>query len=210
MSLLDFSIDRPSQPGEPTWEVLQLFPRQGQWTEAEYLTLENTRPMELVGGCLELLPMPTLLHQLIVQFLLDALRSAVVSRGEGGLVVIAPLPIRLFPGTLREPDVVFFERSRIRDPKQPPEGADLVIEVVSEGRDNHKRDWEDKRADYARAGIVEYWIVDPEDEVISVLVLENGAYREDQRCGTAERAVSRLMPEFQVAVAAVFAAGKVN
>lgn len=149
-------------------------------------------------------------HQLIVQFLFDALRAAVLSRGQGGFVITAPLPIRLFAGTLREPDVVFLEKHRVIDAKQPPQGADLVVEVVSEGRDNHKRDWEDKRADYARARIAEYWIVDPEEQVVSVLVLEQAAYREDQHCGIGASAVSRLLPAFHVSVAAVFAAGEVK
>lgn len=54
----DFALPlhRPSKPREPTWELLQLFPRQGDWTEAEYLVLENTRPVELVQGSLQLLP----------------------------------------------------------------------------------------------------------------------------------------------------------
>jgi Uma2 family endonuclease len=39
------------------------------------------------------------------------------------------------------------------------EGADLVVEIVN--RDDPARDLETKRAEYAEAGIPEYWIVDP-------------------------------------------------
>ena len=44
-----------------------------------------------------------------------------------------------------------------------PSGADLVMEVVSGGREDRKRDLVTKRRDYARANIPEYWIVDPQD-----------------------------------------------
>ena len=48
-------------------------------------------------------------------------------------------------------------------------GADLVVEVVSP--DDPSRDTQDKRLDYAEAGIPEYWIVNPLDETVTVLVL---------------------------------------
>ena len=47
---------------------------------------------------------------------------------------------------------------------------DLVIEVVSPK--NRRHDLETKRDEYARAGIPEYWIVDPEEETITVFVLK--------------------------------------
>ena len=57
--------------------------------------------------------------------------------------------------------------------KQYCEKADLVIEVVSEK--NRPHDIKKKRIEYARAGIPEYWIVDPEKETITVLVLKSKA-----------------------------------
>ena len=55
--------------GEPTWDIAMLFPRQGEWTEEDYLSLDTNRLIELVGGCLEVLPMPTPYHQAIVRYL---------------------------------------------------------------------------------------------------------------------------------------------
>ncbi len=55
-------------------------------------------------------------------------------------------------------------------------GADLVMEVVSP--DDPDRDTETKRKEYARAGIREYWIIDPRDQSILVLVLEGKRYTE--------------------------------
>jgi Uma2 family endonuclease len=62
--------------------------------------------------------------------------------------------------------------------KMPP--PRLVVEVVSPGteaRDNYKRDYEDKRDQYAAIGIPEYWIVDPERAWIMVGTLVSGIYQ---------------------------------
>jgi Uma2 family endonuclease len=125
---------RLSQPGEPPWEVAFLFPAQGHWSEEEYLALDTNRLVELSNGCLEVLPMPLLAHQLILKFLYDALNGFVTAAG-AGTVLFAPLPVWLWSGTYREPDLIFLRPGRVKRRGQP-EGADLVMEVVSEGAEN--------------------------------------------------------------------------
>src|SRR5437868_11554192 len=105
--------------------------------------------------------MPTPSHQFILKFLVYLLDAFVKANAEGH-VLFAPLPIRLWPGQLREPDLLFLRPNRIIDRRKPPEGADLVMEIVSEGTENRQRDLETKRRDYAQARIDEYWIVDPQ------------------------------------------------
>ena len=53
----------------------------------------------------------------------------------------------------------------------------LVAEVVSSG-DENQRDYTDKREQYQKRGIPEYWLINPEDRVITVLKLEKGRYIE--------------------------------
>ena len=55
-------------------------------------------------------------------------------------------------------------------------GADMVVEIVSP--DDPERDTITKRADYAEACILEYWIANPKDETITVLTLAGEAYVE--------------------------------
>src|SRR4051812_518291 len=81
----------PSQKGEPAWDIALLFPPQGAWSEADYLALNTNRLIELSDGCLEVLPMPTLLHQLLVDFL-HSLLKAFVAANAAGKVLFAPLP----------------------------------------------------------------------------------------------------------------------
>jgi Uma2 family endonuclease len=80
-------------------------------------------------------------------------------------------------------------------------GADLVLEVVSS--DDPKRDLVRKRREYARAGIPEYWIVNPATEQIIVLHLEGTAYVEHGIFTRGTQATSVLLEGFTVAVAAV-------
>jgi Uma2 family endonuclease len=203
----DVPPQRLSRPGEPTWEVAYLFPPQGSWTEEEYLALDASRLVELSNGCLEVHPMPTIFHQLLVQFLFDSLRSFIRTHAQG-LVLFAPLPIRLFSRTYREPDIVYLRPERVRDVRAQPHGADLVMEVVSEGTANRERDLVHKRQEYAAASIPEYWIVDPEAQRITVLTLDGTAYRVHGEFGPGTEATSVLLPGFAVSVDAVFAAGQ--
>jgi Uma2 family endonuclease len=189
---------------EPEWEVAKLFPRHGQWTEDDYLALPDEGRAELSDGCVEVLPMPTEAHQLILFFLLEALAAFVRAR-RMGIVLPSGLPVRLQTGKMREPDIVFLRREHAnRRREQFWDGADLVMEVVSPDPKDRKRDYETKRSEYARAGIPEYWIVDPEERRILVLTLEGDHYRVHGDFRSGMVATSAMLPGFQVSVDEVF------
>ncbi len=198
----------PAGPGAPAWAVALLFPPQGQWTEDEYLALEQRgrRLVELSDGQIEVLPMPSPVHQRIAGYLYRLLQACVAALGSGE-VFFAPLPIRLWAGKYRDPDVVFLKPGRIPDPRRQPEGADLAVEVVSEEEQDRQRDLITKRREYAQAGIAEYWIVDPKTETILVLVLDGAAYRVHGEFPRGTTARSVLLTTFAVEVSAVFDAG---
>ena len=77
-----------------------------------------------------------------------------------------------------------------------------MVEVVSP--DDPDRDLVEKRADYAEAGIAEYWIADPRDETLTVLVLRGEAYVGHGRYVRGETAASVLLEGFAAEVSAVF------
>ena len=193
--------------GQPTWEIAELFPTQGNWSEEEYLDLDTNRLVELSDGFIEVLPMPTVAHQFIVAFLWEALKAFVSARG-AGKVLMAGLRVRLCSGKFREPDVVFLGAGHDGQSSEYWSDVDLVMEVVSEG--GHTRDFVKKRRDYAQAGISEYWIVDMRKEEITVLKLVKGRrqYVEHGVFKSGSVATSALLNGFAVDVAAVFAAAK--
>jgi Uma2 family endonuclease len=180
-----------------------IYPDQGSWTVDEYLELDIGRHVEFSDGHLEFLPMPTELHQNIVLWLVNALRSYAAEHG--GTALMAPLPVRLWSRKFREPDVVFM-RPEHMDRRQGThwEGADLAIEVISET--NRRLDAEVKRGEYARAGIPEYWLVDPQREEITVLVLRDDTYIVQAVHQRGDRAASTVLPGFVVEVTAVLGA----
>src|SRR6202035_2378932 len=70
-----------TRPGGPVWEIAELFPDQGSWSEEEYLALQINRLVEFDNGNVEVLPVPTLTHQLILAFLYDLLKTFIAGRG---------------------------------------------------------------------------------------------------------------------------------
>jgi Uma2 family endonuclease len=189
---------------EPTWEITQLFPEQGAWTEEEYMLLPGSRLIEFSDGRIEILTMPSRRHQLIVGFLF-AFLSAFVGQRQLGLVLFAPFIIRLWSGRNREPDVMFmFGKNSHRCFETYWEGADLVMEVVSP--DDPNRDLITKKAEYAKAKIPEYWLVNPITETITVFVLPKGAktYKEAGVFAKGQVAASRLLEGFTAEVSKVF------
>jgi Uma2 family endonuclease len=132
--------------------VAELFPPQGQWTEREYFSLPDTnRYLELSEGRLIMPPHPTRSHQVAVEELYIRLRAFVHERGLGE-VHIAPLPVRLWPGKIREPDIFFIAKEHAeRIGEQVCGVPDLVVEVLSPA--TRETDRGEKFFEYAKAGV---------------------------------------------------------
>ena len=179
--------------------VLDLWPIQGLWTEEQYLTMtdHSRRLLEFADGYIEVLPMPTDKHQAISQFVFLALLAFI--QRISGKVQYAPLRLQIRSGKHREPDILLVRNAN--DPRRQNRywlGADLVVEIVSPA--DPERDTKVKRADYAEAGIPEYWIIDPDSENITVLQLVGDVYTEHGIFQRGELATSALLSGFAVPV----------
>ncbi|MCB0064221.1 MAG: Uma2 family endonuclease [Caldilineaceae bacterium] len=196
--MIPFPTAKPERLAEPTWEIAHLFPDQGAWSEEEYLALETNHLVEFSHGHIEVLPMPTQNHQFIVFFLMRFLQEFLISR-HGGTVLQAPFRVQLWPGKYREPDVsLMLPEHDDRRFEEFWDGADLVIEVVSGSAKDRERDLVTKRREYATAGILEYWIVDPKLETVTVLQLVNDGYTEHGTFKRGETVTSYLFPELAI------------
>ncbi len=184
-------------------KVAELFPRQGEWTETEYFALPETNHyLELSEGRLIMPPHPTNTHQSAVGRLYRWLDEFVQERNLG-VVRLAPLPVRLWTGKVREPDVFFLAREhsdRIGEQFFGP--PDLVIEVTSPG--TRRVDRNEKPLEYARAGVAEYWIVDPSAQTVEVFVLREGSYQLLARWVGKQIARSALLDGFEILVERLF------
>ena len=192
------------------WDVATLFPEQGSWTEEAYLDLTDgsNKRVELIDGRLEFPTVPTEVHQALVGFLYRTLLTFAAASGIG-VVPFPPLRVRVKPGKIREPDVLFLSNENLHHRSNRLwTGADLVMEVVSPDLKDRQRDYEEKKAEYAEGGIPEYWIVDPTAQAVVVLSLEAGRYVEHGRFTPGESATSPTLPGFGVDVTELFAVTK--
>jgi Uma2 family endonuclease len=115
----------------------------------------------------------------------------------------APTDVELEEHEIVVPDLVFVlaHRRHILG-RQKIEGVpDLIIEILSPS--TSRMDEGEKRALYARVGVPEYWLVDPERETVRAFALGDGAYAPIPANGGVTR--SRVLPDFAVDAAALFA-----
>jgi Uma2 family endonuclease len=120
---------------------------------------EDGRRWELIDGEAFMVPSPTTDHQRIMLRFRDQIASFLKVHG-GGECFVAPLDVVFAPEQVFQPDVIFVsddDASVVTD--QNIQGAPTwLIEIVSDP----VRDKRVKRDAYARFGVREYWIVDPE------------------------------------------------
>jgi len=127
----------------------------------EYLALPDEGIAEWVEGeVIRYIP-ATASHQDIVGLLFALIRNFIHVLGIGR-VFVAPFEVKLWPGgPAREPDILFVGQERLSplSDRRFEGGPTLVVEIVSPGSVTIDR--VDKFREYERAGVGEYWIIDP-------------------------------------------------
>jgi len=128
-------------------------------------------------------------------------------RPGGAEVEVVGKPRNRFPDltVLSEVHLSLLEKRLTITRKMPP--PRLVVEVVSPGtesKDNYKRDYLEKRDQYAAIAIPEYWIVDPAREWVMVGTLTDGCYEFQTFIGQ-DTIVSATFPELKLTAAIVLA-----
>ena len=145
---------------------------------------------------------------LLIQFALVAIGVPFrLIRPGGAEVEVIGKPKNRFPDltVLSEVHLSIIEARLTITLKMPP--PRLLVEVVSPGnesKDNYKRDYFEKRDQYAAVGVPEYWLVDPAREWVMVGTLTNGAYLFETFTGNAA-IVSPTFPELKLTAAEVLA-----
>lgn len=186
------------------WALATRFPYQGRWSEEDFLAFETEHPrIELIDGFLDVLPLGTNRHQAALEAILLLLKA--YGRPTRGVARVAGGRLRLRPGLIREPDVMYLagdRRGHITEEFWTH--ADLVVEVLSPGATNEVRDRVTKRREYAEAQVPEYWIVDPEAQRITVLALAADGYEERATLSRGEVLRAATLPGLTVDVGEIF------
>ncbi len=144
-------------------------------TYDDYLGLpDDGSRHELIGGEHCVSPAPAVLHQRVLARLMIDL-GGFAARTGCGEVLTGPVDLVLSPHDVVQPDILFFARgNEPREERTVSYPPDLVIEILSPA--TRSRDRGAKRRLYERAGVREYWTIDPEEATATVHRLRAGRF----------------------------------
>jgi Uma2 family endonuclease len=166
-------------------------------TAEEYFQLPETNlPIELIDGEILQMPAPSYIHQRIIIQLI-VLLSKLVER-VGGEVIAAPLDVVFDDGNIAQPDVMWLApdtRCQVTE-KRLVGAPDLIAEVLSPGSIYHDR--RTKFRLYQQHGVREYWLIDPQAQLIDVFTLIEGRFQLIDIYGVDEVFQSPLLGEIAV------------
>lgn len=177
----------------------------GIYSYADYLVWKIKERVELIKGKILEMSAPSPIHQEISGNLQGAL--FVFLKNSKCKLYTAPFDVR-FPQkgesqvyTVVQPDLCVVCDFEKIDSKGCVGAPDLVVEILSPG--NCKKEMKSKFALYQEEGVREYWVVDPERELVFVYVAENKKFRptipiaDDYVCST-------IFPDFKIHTSDLF------
>ena len=183
--------------------MAQTRPAPGTWTYEDLFGLpDDGRRYEIIEGDLYEMPSPKSVHALAVINLITLLLPIIAKLG--GQLLTAPIDVFFLGANPVQPDIlVILPGGSARIVENGVEGApDLLIEVLSPS--NRAHDLLTKRALYGRAGVREYWIVDPEARTIDILALDRDALHLVVTASGADQLFSPLLGALTIAVDDLF------
>ncbi|OOQ57246.1 hypothetical protein BC343_14105 [Mucilaginibacter pedocola] len=180
------------------------------YSYADYLKWTFEDRLELIKGKIfKMTPAPNLYHQDI---------SAVVSgelydylRGKPCKVYSAPFDVRL-PRTDKANDKVYTvvqpDVCVICDKAKLDKGGcigapDIVVEILSPG--NNQKELRNKYEVYEESGVLEYWIISPQDKTFMKYILTDKQYQPTKLMTIGDTIITPILPGFELDLEIVFA-----
>jgi Uma2 family endonuclease len=161
---------------------------------------DDGRRHEIIDGAHYVNPAPTGYHQIILGNVLFALEKHVRSH-HAGKVVTSPVDVALTDHDIVQPDIVFLRAGRTHLIGKVVKGVpDLAVEILSES--NRRYDVRTKYELYERAGVSEYWIVDPDELGVRVFRREGNRFAP---VDVGDTITTPLLPGFTLPLSDIFA-----
>jgi len=167
---------------------------------------DDSNRYELIEGELFVSRAPGIPHQRVLNNLLFAFESYVKENPIGIVVPGAGAVFSDYDAVI--PDLAFVRNERwsevvteIRFTGAP----DLLIEIMSPGKENRDRDLLVKRQLYAKYGVAEYWVVDPENRLVEVYRLRDNRLEKAATLRNGDEITTSLLPGFRLRVDVIFA-----
>ena len=179
--------------------------RAGRYTYADYCAWDDGKRWELIDGEAFVMEAPSRMHQGILMELSRQVSNFL--RGHPCKVFAAPFDVRLnaeeADDTVVQPDLlVVCDGRKLADGKCCKGAPDFAVEILSPTTAKHDR--LRKFNLYLKAGVQEYWIVDPDTRRIDAYVLQGGRYAATQYADTGDAQVHGI-PGLAISLADVFA-----
>ena len=150
------------------------------YTEEDYYNLPENVRAELIDGQIYYMAAPSRIHQKILMFLSKTIANYIDSKDGSCEVYPAPFAVKLFEDddkTVVEPDIsVICDPNKLTD-RGCTGAPDWIVEIVSPSTPSH--DYIRKLNLYAKAGVKEYWIIDPRTEKVFVYHLDQADVNAD-------------------------------
>ena len=177
-----------------------------QLTYEDYLQFpDDGKRHEIIEGDHYMTPAPRTKHQRISGRLFVALSGFAASHRLGE-VFAAPFDVVLSDENVVQPDLLFISAARAGiSTEDNIQGApDLLVEIISET--SRKKDEVTKRKLYERFGVQEYWLVDPELEIVKIFKLTQHGYGRASELSkeTNDDLTTEFLPGFDCAVSEIF------
>lgn len=175
-----------------------------KFTYSDYLIYpSNGKQLQLIEGDFFMTPAPIIFHQ-DISINLEAIIYEFVAENNLGKVYDAPTDVVLSEEDVVQPDILFIAKDRLNIIKEKNiKGApDLIVEILS--FKTKKMDTVIKRKLYAKHGVKEYWIIDPDKKQIEVLLLAGDKYKSERIYKKGQVLKSKIIAGLKVKVEEVF------
>ncbi|MYC33919.1 MAG: Uma2 family endonuclease [Chloroflexi bacterium] len=172
----------------------------------EFLALgETDGKWELDDGVLYIMATGSPDHQFLMRWLCRPIEDYFLEFDQPPAQLIQEMTTILSPELQRapEPDIIIIlnERRHIVSRVRVEAPPDIVVEILSTDR---SRDLVRKRQIYAEAGVLEYWLMDPRSDTITLLELRDGAYVERAVLSAADSLTTPLLPGLAIPLESIF------
>ena len=160
---------------------------------------------ELIGGVLFVSCAPGISHQLVLQNLQIGLSDYLRLNPVGILVPGAGAIFSDYDAVI--PDLAFVRHERweqVVSGEKFTGALDIVVEILSPGSQNRRRDLTAKRQLYAQYSVAEYWIVDSENQAVLIFKLREQTLEEAATLHQEDELSSRILPGFRLKVSNIF------
>jgi len=172
------------------------------YTAADYMLLPEGAPFQLINSKLIYMAAPLLKHQIISMKLSIELGSYIYSN-KLGEIVAAPADVKFDDDNVFQPDLLFVSIARSSILQRIVFGApDFIVEITS--KSTEQRDRNEKMKIYGKYNVIEYWLVQPETEIVEVFHNQNHQMQLAQVATRTDTIHSKAIAGFTLSLEKIF------